>query len=1179
MTATQSSPISEPDGAGTSPTAPEAQTGFVHLRIHSAYSLSEGAIRVKDLVKTCADHGMPAVALADRNNLFGGLEFSLAAKGAGVQPIPAVLLGVTADDKRGANAIGQAPPPDELLLIAKDQTGLSNLLRLSSAAFLAEEVTEPQVTFTELGENSEGIICLTGGLKGPVGRLLSQGQDDEAEAVLERLMALFPDRLYVELMRHGLVDEDKIEPALIDLAYKLDLPLVATNDCFFPDRKMYEAHDALLCIAEGTYVGQAERRRLTPEHCFKTTAEMRVLFADIPEAIDNTLAIAQRCSAIIETEKPLLPVYTKLEGRTEEEALRDLSLEGLKKRLDAMGEISEEDSKPYYERLDYELGVINQMGFPGYFLIVADFIQWSFDHGIPVGPGRGSGAGSVVAWALTITNLDPLRFNLLFERFLNPERVSMPDFDIDFCQDRRDEVIRYVQREYGTDRVAQIITFGKLQARAVLRDVGRVLEMPYGQVDRICKLVPNNPAKPVTLQEAIDGEPLLQEMKVEDPAVRKLIDTALPLEGLYRHASTHAAGVVIGDRPLTELTPLYRDPRSDMPVTQYNMKYVEQAGLVKFDFLGLKTLTVIERARELINQRPDRTEPLDIDALPLDDAKTFDMLCKADTVGVFQLESSGMRDVLKKLRPDLFEEIIAVVSLYRPGPMDNIPSFIKRKHGEESPNYPHPKLEPVLQETYGIPVYQEQVMQMAQVLAGYTLGGADLLRRAMGKKVQSEMDAQRKIFVDGALEVSGVESKQANEIFDMINAFAGYGFNKSHAAAYALVAYQTGWLKANYPVEFLAASMTLDIHNTDKLGVFRAEIDRQGIELLPPDVNKSHVNFSVERDPETGEGQVRYALAALKNVGSAAMESIVKERENNGPFKDIFDFASRLDPRSVNKKALENLAKAGAFDGLVSNRKQLFNSVDVLAGHAAAAAEERESNQVSLFGDVEDAAPRPKLSDTGDWNQQDRLSAEFEAIGFYLSAHPLEAYEATCKKLGVVTYQDLIAGRVRSGNGATKLAGIVGSRRIMNTSRGSKMAFVGMSDASGAYEITLFQEVLNLSRDLLDAGEPLLVVVDVQSRGEGEEPRLTALSVKSLESEAASAVDNMDIHIDSAEGIAAAAGILKNHGKRGRGKVKVVLKGRPLGDIVVELDETFKIDAGLRKAIKSAPGVVSVQDA
>jgi DNA polymerase-3 subunit alpha len=882
---------------------------------------------------------------------------------------------------------------------------------------------------------------------------------------------------------------------------------------------------------------------------------------------------------------PLLPDYTKRGDRTTAQALRDLSVEGLDARLEAEVYTAEMDgaargaaAKPYRERLDFELGVIEQMGFPGYFLIVADFIQWAKARDIPVGPGRGSGAGSVVAWALTITDLDPLRFNLLFERFLNPERVSMPDFDIDFCQDRRDEVIRYVQNEYGHDKVAQIITFGKLQARAVLRDVGRVLEMPYGQVDRICKLVPNNPANPVTLTQAIEGEPLLQAQIYEDEAVARLVKRAKALEGLYRHASTHAAGVVIGDRPLDELVALYRDPRSDMPVTQFNMKYVEQAGLVKFDFLGLKTLTVIDQARKLIDLRDDRDTPLDIAKIPFDDEKTFEMLCRGASTGVFQLESSGMKDVIKNLKPDRLEDLIAVVALYRPGPMENIPSYINRKHGREKPDYPHPKLEPVLEETFGIPIYQEQVMQMAQVLAGYTLGAADLLRRAMGKKIQSEMDQQREIFVTGAKEHSDVDAKQANQIFDMINAFAGYGFNKSHAAAYALVAYQTAWLKANYPVEFLAASMTLDMHNTDKLNVFREELGRLGIRLLPPDVNRSQVAFSVEKD-ETGERCVRYALAALKNVGTGAMESLVAAREEGGPFKDVFDFAERVDPKALNKRLVENLVKSGAFDALIGNRRRLFEGLEAVLGHGAATQADRTGAQAGLFGGDLSTANRPKLPDVKEWPPIEKLSLEFEAVGFYLSAHPLEAYEASYSKLGIVQWSDVQAGRVPISK-SVKLAGIVGGRRIMNTARGSKMAFVAMSDASGNFEITLFSEVLSGARDLLESGQPLLVTVNIDRKGDGPEAelRLTANSVKSLEEEAAQAAKGMRIVIDADSDLAKLKAIFEGHAKPGRGRIELRALNTEQGDIDMAFKNGYKVTAQFRQAVKSIPGVIDVVD-
>ena len=1163
-----------------------SHASFVHLRLHSAYSLSEGAIRVKDLVSSCAEMGMPAVAVTDTNNMFGSLELSLTARDKGVQPIMGTQLGLRRD--KDPNQRSQiAPTPDQIVLLAQSEKGYENLMELISRAFLTSDPAEDaQINMDDLAELNEDLICLTGGVKGRLGRLLLEEQISAAEDYLAFLKETYPNRLYMEIQRHGLVEEDEVEPAFIDLAYQHDIPLVATNECFFPKKEMYDAHDALICIAAGSYVVESDRRRLTPDHYLKSAEEMQELFADLPEAIQNTVQIARRCHYMNDRRKPLLPEYNRLEGRTSAEALRDMAKDGLQIRLenevftDEMDEAArEEKAKEYWDRLDFELGIIEQMGFPGYFLIVADFIQWAKDHDIPVGPGRGSGAGSVVAWALTITDLDPLRYSLLFERFLNPERVSMPDFDIDFCQDRREEVIKYVQNEYGRDRVAQIITFGKLQARAVLRDVGRVLQMPYGQVDRICKLVPNNPANPMTLPEALESEPLLQQERDEDPAVARLIELAIQLEGLYRHASTHAAGVVIGDRPLHELVPLYLDPKSDMPVTQFNMKFVEQAGLVKFDFLGLKTLTVIDQAKKLIDARDDRDEPLDIATIPLDDPTTYEMLCKADSTGVFQLESSGMRSVLRDLKPDRLEDLIAVVALYRPGPMENIPTYIRRKHGEEESQYLHPALEPVLKETFGIPIYQEQVMQMAQVLAGYTLGGADLLRRAMGKKIQAEMDQQRRIFCDGSKEHHDVDAPLANQIFDQINAFAGYGFNKSHAAAYALVAYQTAWLKANYQVEFLAASMTLDMQNTDKLSIFKAEIERQGIKLLPPDINKSEVAFSVEVG-EKGERMIRYALAAVKNVGEAAVQAIVSERNENGPFKDVYDVVERVDAKSINKRLIENLTKSGAFDSLNANRRQVFDSIDILARHGANTQEEKNSNQVSLFGDGGVETAKPNLAKVPNWNQQEKLSREHDAIGFYLSDHPLNAYKDLCRKLGVVSWSDVAAGHVRTSKGV-KLAGYVGAKRIMTTQRGSKMAFVGMSDASGSYEVTLFQEVLFASRELIESGAPLIIHVEVQKRGEGEdaELRLTAQGVTSLEDAAANAARGMRVFIMDESPLKTLSAIFKEHGRPGRGRVELVLQhALPDREIEMELEQTMTIDGKFRQAVKAVPGIVDVQD-
>ncbi|MEE8171332.1 MAG: DNA polymerase III subunit alpha, partial [Alphaproteobacteria bacterium] len=975
---------------------------FVHLRVHSAYSLSEGAIKIDELAELCRAERMPAVAVTDRNNLFGALEFSEACKISGVQPILGCELALRRNFSEGSRRKTRSEEPYWPAFLVQNETGWRNLMALSSIAHLETPSGEtPQIDLACLAEHSEGLLALSGGPRGPLGALLLDGQDDAARANSSRLAEIFPDRFYVELMRHGMDDEARIEAALVDIAYTQGLPLLATNDVYFGPRNKYQAHDALMCIAESAHVDDQERARLTPDHCFRPAEDMRELFADLPEAVDNTLTVARRCAFMAPEHAPILPAFPMAPGMSEAAELRALAENGLIFRLERnvfKKEMSDEQqealAKPYRDRLNFELGVIVDMKYPGYFLIVAEFIRWAKSENIPVGPGRGSGAGSVVAWALTITDLDPLRFGLLFERFLNPERVSMPDFDIDFCQEQRDRVIEHVCDQYGRDRVAQIITFGKLQARAVIRDVGRVMGLPYGQVDRLSKLVPYNPANPVTLQQAIDVEPQFEVMKDEDASVSRLLDIALQLEGLYRHASTHAAGVVIGDRPLQELVPLYRDPRSEMPVTQYSMKYVERAGLVKFDFLGLKTLSVLEYACRLLRERGTS---LELDTLPLDDQPTYEMLGRGASMGVFQLESSGMRDVLRSMRPDTFEDIIALVALYRPGPMGNIPKFIACKHGEEEPDYMHESLVDILRETYGVIVYQEQVMQIAQVLAGYSLGAADLLRRAMGKKIKSEMDAQRETFVQGAVE-KGVARAQASQIFELVAKFADYGFNKSHAAAYALVAYQTAYFKANYAVEFMAASMSFELRDTDKLAAFRQELERIGILLLPPDINASGVNFTVEIALEGDDPAIRYALAAIKNVGDVAMRAVVAERDVNGPYKSVFDFATRLGAGVVNKRQLENLMRAGAFDALEPSRRKLFDAVELLLRHADSA--ERNSDQDSLFGAGPNMGmPEPSLAEVADWPPLERLNYEQEAIGFYLSAHPLEAYESVLRAL------------------------------------------------------------------------------------------------------------------------------------------------------------------------------------
>jgi DNA polymerase-3 subunit alpha len=1148
---------------------------FVHLRVHSAYSLSEGAIKVKQLVKLCQTNGMPAVAITDTGNLFGALEFSVACAEAGIQPIIGVQLHVRRDDDAPRAAAGRKPEPDQLVLLVQNREGYANLLQLVSKSFLETTGGEtPQVTLSDVEARAGGLLALSGGPKGGVGRLLADGQMDKAEAMARRLAAAFPGRFYVEVQRHGLEVEDRIEPGLIDFALRFDLPLVATNEAFFAGADMYQAHDALLCIAEGSYVSQEERRRLTPEHRFKTAAEMRALFDDLPEAIDNTLVVARRCAFMVAKRKPILPPF-HVEGLTETDMLRAKTLDGLEARLRkhvwslALDEAERDRvAKPYRERVEYELSVINQMGFAGYFLIVADFIQWAKANAVPVGPGRGSGAGSVVAWSLTITDLDPLRWGLLFERMLNPERVSMPDFDIDFCQDRRERVIHYVQERYGHDQVAQIITFGKLQARAVLRDVGRVLQMPYSQVDRLCKLVPNNPANPVTLKEAIDGEPLLKEMQANDEQVAQLLDIGMKLEGLYRHASTHAAGVVIGDRPLAELVPLYRDPRSDMPVTQFNMKWVESAGLVKFDFLGLKTLTVLDRAVELIH----RTRRIDIDlsAIPLDDKSTYDMLARGETVGVFQLESSGMRDVLRKMRADTFEDIIAVVALYRPGPMDNISRYIAVKHGTEKADYLHPRLEGILKETFGIMIYQEQVMQIAQELSGYTLGGADLLRRAMGKKIQAEMDAQRKSFVDGAV-ARGVDAGKASDIFDQVNKFAGYGFNKSHAAAYALVAYQTAWLKANYPVEFIAASMTYDMGNTDKLNVFRQELARLKFKLLSPDINRSGGDFWVE--PCEDGFAVRYALAALKNVGAQAMEGLVEERRRGGAFKDLDDFARRMDAKAINKRQMENLVRAGAFDSLERNRARLFDGIETVLKEAQAAAAERDSGQSSLFG-ATPAVSRLALPSIPDWPPMEKLQNEFDAIGFFLSAHPMDAYQKSLKRLGVLSSAEVARHLAAGGKSRVKLAGTLNAVQERQSARGSRYAFVSVSDAAGIFEMMVFSEVLAAARPVLEPNAALLVTVE--ARLEEDQLKLTAQQIESLDAASARAAAGLKIVIRDEVPLPALRTLVDKEA-RGRGRVALVLQTEDR-EVEAWLPGGFALSPGFLSGVRNLAGVVEVQE-
>ena len=1172
-----------------------ADPRFIHLRVHTEYSLLEGAIRLKKLPGLCEAMEMPAVAVTDTNNLFAALEFSVTASGAGVQPI----VGCQVDLRYVQPTPGERPkPPAPVVLLAQNERGYENLMKLNSCLYLRRDGELAHVLLDELEEYGEGVICLSGGPDGPVGRLLRENHRAAAQTLLTRLHQIYQDRLYVELQRHpgedGLPEPERLtERGHVEMAYEMGLPLVATNDVYFPKENMYEAHDAMICIAEGAYVDQQEpRRRLTPQHYLKTPQEMATLFADLPEALENTVEIAKRCAFMAYRRDPILPKFAD----DEVVELRRQANEGLQKRLSVIPHAVTVEK--YQERLDFELGIIEGMGFPGYFLIVADFIKWAKDHDIPVGPGRGSGAGSLVAYALTITDLDPLRYSLLFERFLNPERVSMPDFDIDFCMDRREEVIRYVQEKYGRDKVGQIITFGALLSKAAVRDMGRVLQMPYGQVDRLSKMIPVEGVKPVSIEKALQDEPRLREEAEREEVVDRLLKYGMQVEGLLRSAGTHAAGVVIADRPTDELVPLYQDPRSDMPATQFNMKWVEQAGLVKFDFLGLKTLTVIQNAVDLIlkSGRPihvaaDGTqlyEPAEggenqMNLIPLDDDKTYKLYASAKTVAVFQVESTGMMDALKRMKPTCIEDIVALVALYRPGPMENIPVYCEVKNGQREITSVHPSIDHILAETQGIIVYQEQVMQIAQEMAGYSLGGADLLRRAMGKKIKEAMDAERPKFESGAAK-NGVEKRKATEVFDLLEKFANYGFNKSHAAAYAVVSYQTAWLKANHPVEFMAGVMNCDIHLTEKLAVYFYET-KKGLKLdyIPPCVNRSQASFDVV------DGKLVYALGALKNVGLDAMRLVVEGRRSvpedpkspDKPFVNVYDFARRVDLKRVGKRPLEMMARAGCFDQLDRNRRRIFESLDALVAYSAAIHEQKASAQVSLFGEAGDDLPEPRLSPTPDWLPAERLSEEFKAIGFYLSGHPLDDYMPALKRRDVLTL-DEVEDKARGGACIAKMGGVVAGRQERKSAKGNRFAFAQLSDPSGAYEVTIFSDTLEKARDLLETGTK--VVVTVEATMESDQLKLLARSFGPVEQVVADAgAAGMKIYIENPDTVAQVASVLGRAAEQmpraGRGPVRLCFAGSGLpGEVEMDLRQEFPVTPEIKGAVKSLDGVMAVED-
>src|SRR4051794_2433658 len=1117
----------------------------------------EGAMEPKTVAERAAKLGFPAIALTDRNGLYGAMSFGEACFAKGVQPIVGAMLAVARPTDMGGEAA-----IDWLALLAQDDDGYANLCKLVSSAHLERPVEQvPHVRFDKLHGLSDGLICLTAGTEGAMARLVADGQQLKAEAYLDHLQALFPERLYIELSRRCDPTEEAAESALIDLAYERNLPLVATNPAAYSDPAFHAAHDAMLCIANSAYVESADRISSSPNPWLKDAAAMEELFAALPEALANTAVIAQRCAVAAPKRRPILPRL----GEDEDEELRRDARAGLEARLKGR---SDGQKQGYSERLDYELDVITGMGFAGYFLIVADFIKWAKANDIPVGPGRGSGAGSVVAWALTITDLDPIALNLLFERFLNPERVSMPDFDIDFCETHRDKVIAYVQRKYGRDRVAQIITFGRLKARAVLKDTGRVLQMSYGQVDRLAKLIPNHPTDPWTLERSLNGVSELAAEYKGDADVKRLFDLAMKLEGLPRHASTHAAGVVIGDRPLDELVPLYRDPRSDMPVTQFDMKYVEAAGLVKFDFLGLKTLSVLKEAKRLLAEQGIE---VDFDALPWDDAAVYELLQRGDAVGVFQLESEGMRRTLAAIRPSSFGDIVALVALYRPGPMDNIPLFGDRKNGRVAIEYPHLLLETILAETYGIFVYQEQVMQAAQLLAGYSLGQADLLRRAMGKKIKSEMDAQRATFVEGCAAQNNIPAAKANELFDLIDKFAGYGFNKSHAAAYALIAYQTAWLKAHHRAEFYAASMSFDMALTDKLGIFVEDMRRGGIECLPPDMNSSNAFFTVE------DGAVRYALGALKGVGEKAMEALVEERERGGPFASLEDFAGRIDPRLLNRRQLESLAGAGAFDSLKPERAAIYAAAETILAHAASAQDQRESGQAGLFGGNSAEAPPIRLPRDASWTLAQRMAAERDAFGFYFSAHPVDSSRHLLAAHKVKTFAELADVRIAEGErvGST-MAALVEETRWRTSAKGRRYMMATLSDSSGQFIATAFDDDATSALEAAaKAGQCGLLSVELDRRAGDETPRVTVKRVQPLHELAKRTRLQMTVRV--ADGPTAVRISRELTGSRGsNGVLRFIVPMAAGGEAIIVAGRDFALDGELAARIERISGEGSV---
>ncbi len=1063
------------EGSSTSP--------FVHLHLHSQYSLLDGAIRFDDLIAKAKEHNAPAIAVTDHGNMFGAAEFYLKCKKAGVKPIIGCELYLAPESRFSRDAKGISDAAYHLILLCENMQGYKNLSYLTSAGYKEGFYYRPRIDRELLAGHSEGLIALSACLKGEVAMQCGRGRMEDAVATARWYSELFPDRYYIELQENTLPEQDVVNKRLMEVAAELKLPLVATNDCHYLNRADARAHEVLLCIQTGKTMDDPTHMKFSVDEFYiKSPEEMARAFSYAPEAVSNTLVIADRCNLdlAVDGKTYYFPHFDPPAGQNHDDMLRDLATEGLKERMITIlakyPDMTLEQQQSYFDRLATELECIRDMKFPAYFLIVSDFIRWAKGQGIPVGPGRGSAAGSLVAYSIKITDLDPLPYNLLFERFLNPERISMPDIDVDFCQDRRGEVIQYMIDKYGRDRVCQIITFGTMGAKAVVRDVGRALNMTYGDVDRIAKLVPDD--LKMTLAKALQQEPQLKEMSAADPQVKDLLDTALCLEGLTRHASTHAAAVVVAPEPLEEFLPLYKDQKTGAINTQYSMKYVELVGLVKFDFLGLKNLTVIENAVKLVRAGKD---PLfDITTLRDDDQASYDLITAGNTTGVFQLESSGMKEMLVKLKPSCFEDVIAACALYRPGPLGSgmVDDFIDRKHGRKEVVYDLPQLEPILKDTYGVIVYHEQVMQISRSLAGYSLGQADLLRRAMGKKDDKEMTRQKGLFLEGA-KANKLDPKKAEAIFDLMHKFAEYGFNKSHSAAYALIAYQTAYLKAHYPVEFMAALLSCDMDSTDKVVKNISDCREQGIDVLPPDINTSGLSFTVVGT------SMRFGLGAVKNVGAGAIEAILEAR-TDGPFKSLYDFCERVDLRKVNKRVVESLIKCGAFDSTGATRSSQMEGLETASAYGQKLQEEKASAQVSLFGAEEvsrgNSTGGMKLPDTPEWHDKEKLAYEKEALGFLITGHPLDRYIYDIKRLANTD----IASMVEMADGSeVRICGIVAALKEITTKKGDRMGFVTIEDLTGSVEITVFSDIYAAASPLLKTDDPLLVVGKLEKGEKG----------------------------------------------------------------------------------------------